>query len=75
MNWKYHAACKGMDTELFFGEKGANIDRTVCEECPVQQECLEFGLDEKFGVWGGKSVRERRKLRKERAKEALGKAS
>lgn len=42
--------------------------RAICAECPVQQECLEYALThhEIFGVWGGRTERERRKLLKER---------
>lgn len=34
--------------------------------CPVRDECLDRALTtgEKFGVWGGTSERERRRLRK-----------
>lgn len=33
----------------------------VCEDCPVAMECLEFALavDERWGVWGGFTGRER----------------
>ena len=32
----------------------------------VRQDCLEYALenDERFGIWGGLSERERRKLKK-----------
>jgi WhiB family redox-sensing transcriptional regulator len=34
--------------------------------CEVRAECLEYALahDERFGIWGGLSERERRKLKK-----------
>lgn len=34
--------------------------------CPMRAQCLQYALDhnEKFGVWGGTSERERRKLSK-----------
>ncbi len=36
--------------------------------CPLRESCLEFALvnNERYGVWGGMSVDERAKLRKER---------
>ncbi|MES8969273.1 WhiB family transcriptional regulator, partial [Cutibacterium acnes] len=38
----------------------------ICESCEVRQECLEYALanDERFGIWGGLSEMERRRLRK-----------
>jgi len=71
--WMQDAACKGMDPNLFIpdrGSAGCNADvmaaKAVCRECPVRQECLEYGLMEKQGVWGGLSERERRILRRRR---------
>jgi WhiB family redox-sensing transcriptional regulator len=34
--------------------------------CDVRAECLEYALlhDERFGIWGGLSERERRRLRR-----------
>ena len=39
--------------------------KRVCSGCSVRAECLEFALanDERFGIWGGLSERERRRLR------------
>jgi hypothetical protein len=44
------------------------LAKTICGECPVQQQCLDYALDnrEAFGVWGGYTERERRKLMKGR---------
>ena len=69
--WMEHAACKGMDPELFFPERGTSPDeyaeiRAVCTSCPVREACLDYGMLEKFGFYGGKSERERRELRKAR---------
>ena len=40
--------------------------KRVCLTCDVRNECLEYALqnDERFGIWGGLSERERRKLKK-----------
>ena len=40
-----------------------------CRRCPVAQECLEYALEEseKYGIWGGKSERQRRRLRRARS--------
>lgn len=36
--------------------------------CPIRTECLEYalGLKEKYGIWGGKSERERARIAKQR---------
>ena len=49
------------------GKGGSTRDaKKVCTECEVKVECLEYALanDERFGIWGGLSERERRKLRR-----------
>jgi len=69
-NWMNDARCKGMDTELFFPfEHESNRPaKEVCESCDVREKCLNYALDHNitYGVWGGKSERERRPLRKKR---------
>lgn len=61
-------ACAGQRPEAFFPERGESIEdaRVFCRVCPVQRECLEYALrnGEKHGIWGGKSERERRRLRR-----------
>ncbi len=69
--WQNYANCLGVDPDLFFPERGASTReaKEVCRGCVVQDECLEFALSngEKFGIWGGKSERERRRVRRQRA--------
>lgn len=66
--WQVNALCAQTDPEAFFPEKGGSTReaKRICESCEVRQECLEYALenDERFGIWGGLSERERRKLRK-----------
>lgn len=62
------ALCREVDTgELFFPEKGGTTApaKQVCRMCPVREECLQYALDhdERYGIWGGKSERERRRMR------------
>ena len=68
--WMGDAACKHVDPNLFFPERGASlrIARAMCAECPVRLQCLEYALDnnETCGVWGGASERERRTMRRRR---------
>ena len=71
LDWQNYANCLGVDPDLFFPERGASTReaKEVCRGCVVQDECLEFALSngEKFGIWGGKSERERRRVRRRRA--------
>jgi WhiB family redox-sensing transcriptional regulator len=70
VSWQLKANCLGVDPDLFFPERGASTKeaKEVCRGCVVKQECLEFAIahGEKFGIWGGMSERERRKIRKSR---------
>lgn len=69
--WQDYANCRGADTDLFFPERGASTRqaKAICAACEVRWECLDFAIEqgEKFGIWGGLSERERRKIRKQRA--------
>src|SRR5499427_8098019 len=72
--WQDLANCLGVDPDLFFPERGASTReaKEVCRGCVVRQECLEYALanGEKFGIWGGLSERERRRIRRQRAQAA-----
>lgn len=69
-SWQTKANCMGVDPDLFFPERGASTReaKEVCRGCVVREECLEYALanGEKFGIWGGLSERERRRLRRAR---------
>jgi len=77
--WQDQANCLGVDPDLFFPERGASTReaKEVCRGCVVKQDCLEFALanGEKFGIWGGLSERERRKLRRKQREEGSGTAA
>ncbi|NUS72404.1 MAG: WhiB family transcriptional regulator [Corynebacteriales bacterium] len=66
--WQDQALCSQTDPEAFFPEKGGSTReaKRICTGCEVRAECLEYALahDERFGIWGGLSERERRKLKK-----------
>ena len=72
-SWQGQANCMGVDPDLFFPERGASTReaKEVCRGCVVREDCLEYALanGEKFGIWGGLSERERRKIRRRRALE------
>jgi WhiB family redox-sensing transcriptional regulator len=68
LEWRDQALCAQTDPEAFFPEKGGSTTaaKRVCRACDVRAECLEFALenDERFGIWGGMSERERRRLKR-----------
>ncbi|GAA1345467.1 WhiB family transcriptional regulator [Arthrobacter roseus] len=69
LSWQTDALCAQTDPEAFFPEKGGSTRdaKRVCGACNVRSQCLEYALanDERFGIWGGMSERERRRLRKQ----------
>tara|TARA_R100000278_G_C5361113_1_gene125411 strand:+ start:260 stop:565 length:306 start_codon:yes stop_codon:yes gene_type:complete len=69
-SWKNKGACVGVEQDIFFPERGSStrLAKAVCRRCEVQEECLEYAVNngEKFGIWGGLSERERRAIRKKR---------
>lgn len=72
-DWQTRAACLNADVDTWFPEKGGTAipAKRVCNgddhrpPCEVRQECLGYALahEEDFGVWGGLSERERRRMR------------
>ncbi|MFQ2876502.1 MULTISPECIES: WhiB family transcriptional regulator [unclassified Mycobacterium] len=66
--WQDKALCAQTDPEAFFPEKGGSTReaKKICLGCEVRHECLEYALahDERFGIWGGLSERERRRLKR-----------
>jgi WhiB family redox-sensing transcriptional regulator len=67
-SWQERALCAQTDPEAFFPEKGGSTReaKRICTGCEVRGDCLEYALehDERFGIWGGLSERERRRLKK-----------
>ncbi|MFF8283759.1 WhiB family transcriptional regulator [Streptomyces albus] len=72
-DWQLLAACRGVDSSLFFhpeGERGAARSareasaKEVCMRCPVRAECAAHALQvrEPYGVWGGLTEDEREEL-------------
>lgn len=66
--WQERALCAQTDPEAFFPEKGGSTReaKRICMGCEVRDDCLEYALahDERFGIWGGLSERERRRLKR-----------
>lgn len=73
-NWREHAACQGLDPEIFYPveDDEAVPAKAVCAVCPVNVACLEYALSgrERDGVWGGATERERRRLVRQRRRTA-----
>lgn len=67
--WMAEALCAQVDGDLFFPERGGSTReaKQVCGRCPVRAGCLGYALahDERFGVWGGTSEYQRRRMRRD----------
>ncbi|MEW2452223.1 WhiB family transcriptional regulator [Streptomyces parvulus] len=68
LDWQEDALCAQTGAEFFFPEPGSSVRdaKRICALCPIRTACLDFALsnDERFGVWGGLSEKERLELRR-----------
>lgn len=77
-DWQEYAACKSVDSSLFYPDRetrgSAQAALSVCDGCPVREQCLDYALSfiDQFGVWGGKTEHERRRMRLQRLKAKAG---
>ncbi|MFD3486316.1 WhiB family transcriptional regulator [Streptomyces sp. NPDC058665] len=66
--WQENALCAQTGPEFFFPAPGSSTReaKQLCGACEGRRECLEYALDndERFGVWGGMSEKERERLRR-----------
>ncbi|EST32080.1 WhiB family transcriptional regulator [Streptomyces niveus] len=66
--WQENALCAQTGPEFFFPAPGSSTReaKQLCGACEGRRECLEYALDndERFGVWGGLSEKERERLRR-----------
>lgn len=71
LSWQDFGLCAEVDGDLWFPEKGGDTSaaKRICFACPVRVQCLDYALanGERFGIWGGFSERDRRRLRREAA--------
>lgn len=71
LDWQTKAKCKGKSASVFYPQRGVPSASAVamCRSCEVRVECLEYAIsnNEEFGIWGGLSERERRKLQRDRS--------
>jgi len=68
IGWQERALCAQTDPEAVVPEPDGSTReaKRVCLSCDGRGDCLEYALanDERFGIWGGLSERERRRLKK-----------
>lgn len=65
MNWMDDAACKGMDTDIFYPVAGeVAAARAICRACPVQNDCFQWSLDieDEHAVLGGVAAFTRQRI-------------
>lgn len=66
VEWQDQASCSGLDVNDFFPERGESSRdaKRICSRCPVRRPCLSYAVDTqtRFGIWGAKSERERRRI-------------
>ena len=69
--WTQQAACRGTETEIFYpvtsDEEAEAL--SICATCPVRAQCLDYAIRnrETYGIWGGTTPEQRRRIRRERA--------
>ena len=74
--WMRDAVCRGMDTTLFFPERGDSGDqaKAICATCSVAEPCLAMAFAERLhvGIYGGTSEKQRhRRFTQERIQALL----
>ncbi len=74
-DWHRRANCLGLNDDTMFGDtararvrENVAYIKSICADCPVQLACLEVGMNEDYGVWGGLTPAERQSLRRKTGK-------
>lgn len=74
-SWMDYGSCVGEDQDLWFPPEKSNAKtaKQICAACPVRLECLEYAVsaNERYGVWGGLSYKERQAIRSYRRRAVL----
>jgi WhiB family redox-sensing transcriptional regulator len=69
--WTDQAACSGTDTEIFYPSSHEEEAEalSICATCPVRAQCLDYAIRnrETYGIWGGATPEQRRRMRREHA--------
>ena len=69
-HWVKEAICAQTDPDSWVAENLNTVNvkqlKSICGTCPVNIECLTFAINEhlEYGIWGGKTPRERAAIRK-----------
>jgi WhiB family redox-sensing transcriptional regulator len=77
-DWQERGACRAGDPEAWFAANmTAATAQRLCTPCPVRAECLAWALDtgEPYGVWGGVTAAERRRIRRAQSKPVAAEAT
>ena len=75
LDWMDRINCRDINPKLFFPAqhdwKAVATAKEVCAGCEVTSECLEYALANHLndGIIGNTTGRERRKIKKDRARE------
>jgi hypothetical protein len=75
MAWRDHAVCIPHDPNWFHPEvvhkkespeykQFTKMALAICEHCPVKAPCLEYGMTQRYGIWGGKTSGQRDSMRR-----------
>jgi predicted nucleic-acid-binding Zn-ribbon protein len=66
--WRAYAACRNYNPDIFFPgiTESRELAMSICAECPVREICLEENVDERAGIFGGTTGRQRIEIRKNR---------
>jgi WhiB family redox-sensing transcriptional regulator len=75
MTWRQRANCRGLPASWWYSpapvtpESMTNLRkaRRLCLSCEVRAECLDDGMDERYGIWGGLSPKQRIRIKRGRA--------
>ena len=75
-DWTTRAACRGVSLSVFFADEVRQQERALafCAACPVTADCLAMAVEmdgsEAYGVFGGRTGRQRTVDRLARQREA-----
>ena len=66
--------CSGK-TDLFYRNKKeyeSTLEaKALCDQCNYQIQCLQLATKERFGIWGGKTVAERNRDKRNKVVEII----
>ena len=71
ITWMRRSACADHPADLFFAERGHPSQTTqakaICATSPVRVACLDYAVvtNQRFGIWGGLTEKQRRPFRRE----------